>query len=288
MNGYIYREVARLYALNSNMFMDLYNMDAMSKYGIENWKQALSNKGFLNGSYTMTIDTIPIVSTIHSAIQKINQHVRDDLERYKDKENREMFKLAGLDSNLAMASNKKFFDLSENGKKQFLFKNPDTDTTLTPDEKKFLTWYLKKVNTIREGHPLSDDDIRELKMSGLYLEVPLYRTSTYSRLANANKKTIKEVYQDTKCSIFNLRNAVIGQEEYFENGNDYRDMIEMYNTFRSSGSARAELIAKANGDNFAFFEASLEEILDSYACAESKSNRFNAVLPSIIASVASL
>jgi hypothetical protein len=38
MNGYIYREVARLYALNTNMFMDLYNMDAMSKYGIENWK----------------------------------------------------------------------------------------------------------------------------------------------------------------------------------------------------------------------------------------------------------
>jgi hypothetical protein len=236
----------------------------------------------------MTIDTIPIVATVHSAIQRINQLVRDDLEKYKDKENREMFKLAGLGSNLNMATNKKYYDLSEEGKRTFSFKNPDTDSTLTLDEKKFLTWYLNKVNTLREGHALSDIDIADLKVSGKYFEVPLYRTSAYSRLANANKKSIKDVYQDTKSEIFNLRNAVIGQEKYFEDGNDYRDMIELYNTFRSSGSARETLIAQANGDNFAFFEASLEEILDSYTCAEIKSKRFDNMLPAISASVASL
>jgi hypothetical protein len=142
MNGYIYREVARLYALNSRMFMDLYNMDVMSKYGIENFISAAKQRTLLNGSYTKTIDTIPIVSTIHSKIQAINQQVRDDLSRYKDNKNRDMFKLAGLDGNLSMARNKKFFDLSDDGKTFFLFKNPDTDSTLTPDEKKFLDWYL--------------------------------------------------------------------------------------------------------------------------------------------------
>jgi hypothetical protein len=80
----------------------------------------------------------------------------------------------------------------------------------------------------------------------------------------------------------------MGQEDHFENGSDYRDMVELYNTFSSSGSARAELIAQANGDNFAFFEASLEEILDSYTCAEIKSKHFNAILPSISAATACL
>jgi hypothetical protein len=238
MNGYIYREVARLFALNSNMFMDLYNMDVMSKYGIENYKTSLFNKSFLNGSYTMTIDTMPIVSTVHSAIQKVNQRIRNELERYKDNENREMFKLAGLGSNFDMAHNKKYYDLSENGKKTFSFKNPDTDSSLTPDEKKFLTWYLNKINVLREGHELSETEVMDLKLSGKYYEAPLYRTSAYSRLANANKKSVKDVYNDTKSDIFNLRNAIVGQEEYFEEGGDYREMTELYNTFRASGGAR--------------------------------------------------
>jgi hypothetical protein len=243
MNGYIFREIARLYALNKNLFMDLYNMDVMSKFGIENYKQAWKESGLLNGSYTMTIDTIPIVSTIHSAIQKVNQLVRDDLRLYKDNQNREMFKLGGLGSNFSMATNKKYYDLSEEGKKTFSFKNPDTDSSLTPDEKKFLSWYLEKINTLREGHALSEEEIATLKLDGSYFKAPLYRTSAYSRLANANKKSIKDVYEDTKSSIFNLRNAIVSQEDYFEDGGDYRDMTELYNTFRASGGAREELIA---------------------------------------------
>jgi hypothetical protein len=160
------------------------------------------------------------------------------LEEYKDNENREMFKLAGLGSNFSMATNKKYYDLSEEGKKRFLLKNPDTDSSLTADEKKFLKWYLNKVNVLREGHTLSDEEVIELKLSGKYYEAPLYRTSTYSRLANANKKSIKDVYNDTKSDIFNLRNAIAGQEDYFEDGGDYREMTALYNTFRSSGNAR--------------------------------------------------
>ncbi|GMO69289.1 MAG: hypothetical protein Nk1A_8280 [Endomicrobiia bacterium] len=53
-----------------------------------------------------------------------------------------MFKLGGLGLNINMKDNKKYYDLSEEGRANFLWKNPDTDTTLNTDEKKFLSWYL--------------------------------------------------------------------------------------------------------------------------------------------------
>lgn len=290
MNGYIYREVARLFALSSNTFMDLYNVDVLSKLGLENWKQAINQRSLLNGSLTMTIDTIPIVATIHDAIQKINQRIRSDFERYKNKENRDMFELGGLNDrlNLSTMSIKKFYDMTPDGKRLFLFKNPDTDTSLTPNEKKFLTWYLEQVNTLREGHALNDAEIAELKSQGVYFQVPLGRVTAYSRFMNANKKSVKDLYQDTKSSIFNLRNAVIGQEEYFEDSSDYRDMVTMYNTFKASDSAREKLISNANGDNFAFFQSDLQEILDTFKFSEIKSKQYDTILPAVTAAVASL
>ncbi|GMO69292.1 MAG: hypothetical protein Nk1A_8290 [Endomicrobiia bacterium] len=65
-------------------------------------------------------------------------------------------------------------------------------------------------------------------------------------------------------------------------------MKSLYNTFRSQNAARDRLIAQAEGDNFAFFESSLEEILDQYTMAEIKSKRYDTILPPITASIACL
>lgn len=297
MEGYIYRETAKLMALNNNTYMDAYNSEQLPKYGYENIFSSFGQRNTLNGTMTMTIDTIPIVETIHNSIQIVNNRIRKTMEMYKVNENRRMFASVGMDKNISMMNMKRFYDQSDEGKRLFLFKNPETDSSLDNKERTFLSWYLKKMNELiysENNKPLTDEKINALKNDAerSYYKVPLLRRSAYSRATNSNfaKTALKPSswYKESINTFYNLRNAVEGKEELFNEDSDYRDMISMYNIFNSSDSERASLIAKAEGDLFNMFEAHLEIIMDTFVQSKAMSDEYDRVLPAISAAVASL
>lgn len=155
----------------------------------------------------------------------------------------------------------------------FELRNPETDKTLTPEEKKFIEFYLEKLNSIRYPNA-SEEEVRMLKGNGMWYAVPLTPKSSGS----LNPKVIIEKFK-------NIRNehAFADEEEgYNELSTESSLMLKMINSLDSQKdkSKRDSFISKKGVESF---EINLEELLNTYTLFDIRKKEFDEVLPTISA-----
>ena len=298
--AYLYRSVGKALAEENDLVLDFFNEDLFSKYGVssQGFMADFKNRSLLNGTYTNTVDTIPIIKAINEKLQITSSNIRQKFADYKQPSRKHFNKVSGFLNtatlNSSMFSMKDFFDMSDIGKQRFLVKDPERDNTLNNEQKEFLTYWLDTINYWRYAkvnekgirQPLVPAFIQEKKMSGEWFEVPLLRGSTYSRALNGE---FSKGYLENVMNVeFNRRDEIDLTFDYAKGKSDFRNMMYMYNTFDSNQNNREQFIANTNGNPHGKFETHLEEILDQFVLSKVSKEEYDKVLPPINAAITSM
>lgn len=295
---HILRQIAILLSKYGNMLPNITDINRRGDYGIGlskndpySLKNALKNKTFLSGNLLTTNDQNPIMSGIYNVTQEAFQVIRDRYTKYKDKHNKEYFRKGNKfgGSNLSSFDYNKYFDNTPENKNRFLFKNPETDTTLSSEEKEFLTWYLDTLNSYRffngkDINSVSEETVYNLKENGTWYEVPLMRTSLNSQVSNSSiKEMIKLQANKLLDPIKNLRGEI--DSEVTEMGiENFKDVVDMYDIFEMSPERRKELLNQELSPA-TLFNTQMEVILDNFVQAKIVKWELDNVLPSVSAAL---
>ena len=156
--------------------------------------------------------------------------------------------------------------------REMRFKNPDTDTSLNPNEKRFLTSILKTINELRYGN-ITPTKIMDLKASGEYFNIPLMKAGNLSKFKNQSYKDgIRDYFND----MYNYNKYFSSEDE--ESNVKMKTLNEMYNRFE--GQLNPEVRNKmVNELNPADFETDVEAILDMLSFSRIRKQEFDRVLP---------
>ena len=176
LESYLYAEISRAIVRLSNIQIDPYNYNALSTWFGNMFESKngniKANRAFGNSLKLNTADTIELYEPIKEALNKTRYNIRSRYTAYK-KHARDpyiAFKKGSVSSNkfvnLSEVEYSKLVDNSEQGKKEFRFKDPETDATLTQNQKTFLIWYLNDINKLRFGDEAkTEEGIKRLKES---------------------------------------------------------------------------------------------------------------------------
>jgi hypothetical protein len=178
IEAHLFRMTALALAEESELIMDLFNVNLLKEWGYEgDIRLAWEQRRVLNGTMINTIDTIPIMKGIHDKIQAANMNVRVTYEKYKNPT------IAKFDA-VRKGGWMRFFDHSEDGLRDFRLLNPeDSSNGLSQSDREFLTWWLEEVNNrLAPEGKLTESLRRDLKATGDYYNVPLFRSNAASRL----------------------------------------------------------------------------------------------------------
>ena len=294
--SYLFRAVGKALAEENDLVLDFFNEDLFAKYGfsINDFKR----RSLFNGTYINTVDTVPIIGAINERLQITLSNIRQKFSDYKQPSRKEFNKFSGFLNtatiNSSMFAMKDFYDMSEEGKKRFLVKNPDTDPTLNLQQKEFLNYWLDTINYWRYSKvndkgvrmPLTPAFIEEKKTTKEWFEVPLLRGSTYSRAVNGQ---FSKAYLENVMTIdLNKRDEIDLTFDYAKGKADFRNMMYMYNTFDSNYNNREKFLSNTNGDPHGKFETHLEEVLDQFVLSKVSKEEYDKVLPSINAAITSM
>lgn len=184
--------------------------------------------------------------------------------------------------------------LSEKYPDQLILKNPDDpieSASLTEAEKKFMRFFLKRVNSIRLNVPA--EQLEDMRISGdkRYYQLPLAKASSSSEVAARGmmgfmkrklgllihpKELLKEA-RATMEGIFDPQDA--------ENFREGTDIFEMNNMFMKTDDQRQQALDLHGKD---YFETNLETLLLKFEFADVSKKKMDQILPMIKAAMVHL
>ncbi|MBQ0113468.1 MAG: hypothetical protein KBT03_10085 [Bacteroidales bacterium] len=170
----------------------------------------------------------------------------------------------------------RFFDnlfvRDENGKmdKSFKLKNPDTDSSLTREEKDFIKVFLEIVNNYKfHGN---EEKIANAKLTGEYYEVPLAMGDTQTQMHN---KGVVGAVKTKYTESLNFLKILPQQElEYSE----HRKNRQVYNKYNLNAVSRANIINECGTESL---ETNLEKLLRDVIYSYSSEEVMKEYLPRI-------
>ena len=291
--AYIYTSLSKALSYYTGTLLDPYNESAMAKY-TGSW----SERTILNGTYTNTADTIPVIKNLNRLLQATNNIITRRYTDYKN-DNRKWFqeqykKWGGFGSNAVVRnytpSYEKFFDRStDENKYDFRLKDPETDTTLNPDEKAFLKKFLELLNYHRY-YGFTEDEIQEKKESGEYYRVPLVNSTSGYRILREEglKNKAKAFVENSWINDLGLVNQTEEQRKLVEGQLQNKSPYEMVNPVADSDNSLVRSSMINGEDPFTKFEINLEEVLDNYVSSKIKQEEYNKMIPVFNSAVATL
>ena len=299
LESILYSEISMAIVRLSNISVDSFNSPALATW-VGNF-----DRRFLNSLKLNTADTIELYEPIKQALNKTRYNIRARYTHYKNhaRDPYIAFKKGSVSSNkfvnLSEVEYSKLVDNSEQGKKEFRFKDPETDATLTQNQKTFLIWYLNDINKLRFGDEAkTEEGIKRLKESGKWYWIPIMKAQTASRLVNHEGGLIKSLASNISDELINRRG--VANEEELDSYKKVQDVefTEFFNLFSDTSSTldrRLQLVQEArtdvNGtirDPLSVFEINLETVADTAHLADIRESEYNRILPTIQANLTML
>lgn len=190
----------------------------------------------------------------------------------------------------------------ENGNldKRLIVKNPDTDPSLKPEERKFLKFFLETINKAR--HPYkTEEELEDMKAvpGGEYYNIPLMQAETSTQLQNNGKGLVswfkrklevaKNLKGEANAKLEGFlteehKKSMYGDEETRSKSREVYKMIDMFE-YSDKPINREEALSKHDS---LFFETNLESVLYSYMFVKERKKVVDSIFPQIKATIVTM
>lgn len=249
--------------------------ESMKVWAMNN-SSMLSNPGAVNNKNVQTANNFlgMAMYNIRRKQLEYKENHRDLFENFFESQGYSKARRYTVGDNIKSYKNLFVRDAAGNLDRSMQLKNPDSDPTLSPEEKTFLRALLKSINELRYGRLTSEKE-SELKASGAYFDYPLMKGSTLSKATNAS---YKDVLRDYFNDMYNYNKYFSSEDE--ESTKKAKSMNEMYNRFESqlNSEFRAKMLSENNPEDF---EVDIELMLDMMSFSRIRKQEFDKVLPVI-------
>lgn len=302
-------------ATNESRFNRVYNLalKALSQEKNVNFRQQLNDhsqyfgklslKSILRGSISGTLIDNPgsLESETLNLTSKLTaqayQGIRDDLVepvaklRQLSKKLEEEKRVTSWDKRGVFNYSDLFKNMYIRGPREFSFKNPWTDTTLTDAEREYLKYALLLINKNKKGPHYSDESILAGNNTKEFFYVPLKQGST------RNRTDVNGIWDMLKAKIRSLTPEFLYKQQLKENqGMDMSELKEYDQTNEILNYQMTNLFSAGDGagrtalleDPENVFDTNLENILIAHTFAYSQKKHIDQIFPLLKAAMVHL
>lgn len=297
-------ELLNLYLIVLQTYMytkgDWYSVEAMETIGRS------SKNTLLSGSMTVTADTIPYKNeaNLTGAALQIFQKIRRTFVKFKDDYFENYVKKLWADKGYGQTQNmvvgnqlhiyRNLF-AEKDGKldPNLVFKDPDTDQTLSEQEKRFLKRTLWLINRRRYGLEAYSENSEQVKKKKKeagekWFWVPLQEASGGSKLArdyieNNIKQELKEIvsFGEASRQAFKRKEANVYTESEFKEYTTSKDQNKIFIRYTVTDTDQFERTKLLQSKPQGFFEMNVENIMLQYEHTYIRRDELDKFLPHV-------